>query len=122
MLIRQWRYCLMFECIASRLSASVLAVASKRSNDSLGNSSVDVVTMLRDQTTEILVRIPAIFSKTSRQSLKSTQTPNHTVKEVISVVIRRPEGEADHSLPISAVFENALSYTSTYPHIFITCN
>jgi hypothetical protein len=122
MFIGQWRYCLMFEWFASRISASVPAVASKCSNDSLGNCSVDVVTRLRDQTREILVRIPAIFSKTSRQSLKSTQAPNHRVKEVIPVAVRRPEGAADHSLQISTMFENALRYTSTSPHIFITCN
>jgi hypothetical protein len=112
----------MFEWIASRISASVPVVASKRSNDSLGNCSVDVVTMLRDQTREILVRIPAIFSKTSRQALKCSQPPIHSVKEVISVAVRRPEGEADHSPPISAVSENELSCTSTSLHIFIMCN
>lgn len=77
MLIGQCRYCFRFEWFASRISASVPAVASKRSNDSLGNCSVDVVTKLLDQTIEILVQIPAIFSKTPRQALKSTQTPNH---------------------------------------------
>jgi len=60
----------MFEWIASEISASVPAVASKRFNDSLGNFSVDGVTMLRDQTTEIIVQIPAIFSKTCREALK----------------------------------------------------
>ena len=112
----------MFEWFASRISDSVPVGACKCSNDSLGNCSVDVVTMLRDQTTDILVRIPANFSKTSRQVLKSTQPPNQWVKEVISVAIRGPEGEADHSLPISAVFENALSCTSTSQYIFIACN
>ena len=118
----QRHYGFMFKLIASRISASVATVASKCSNDSLWNFSVDVVTMLRDQMTQILVRNPGIFSKTSSQALKSTRPPNHWVKEVISVGIRRPEGEADYSLPISAVLENALSYTSTSPHIFINCN
>jgi hypothetical protein len=46
---------------------------------------------------------------------KPTQTPIQWVAQALSLGVKRPEGEADHSPPSSAVVKNAWSYTSNPP-------
>jgi hypothetical protein len=66
------------------------------------------------------VRFPAglgifLFTTTSRTSLGPTQPPIHLVQGALSLGIKRPGREADHSPPSSAEVKNAWSYTSTPP-------
>jgi hypothetical protein len=53
-----------------------------------------------------------LFSKASKQATAPTQRPVQYVTGQ-GVLIRRPEHEADHSLPSSAEVYNESSYTST---------
>jgi len=48
-------------------------------------------------------------------ALRPTEPPIQCVPGVLSLGVKRPEHEADHSLPSSAEVMNAWSYTSTLP-------
>jgi hypothetical protein len=51
----------------------------------------------------------------SRTAMAPTQPPLQGVPESLSLGVKRPGREADHSLPSSAEIKNAWSYTSTFP-------
>jgi hypothetical protein len=55
------------------------------------------------------------FTTASRTALEPTQPPIQWVREALSLGVKRPGREADHSPPPSAEVKNAWSYTST-PH------
>jgi hypothetical protein len=59
------------------------------------------------------------FTTVSRTALGPTQPPIQWVLEVLSLGVKRPEREADHSPPSSAEVNNAWSYTSTPPYVFM---
>jgi hypothetical protein len=51
--------------------------------------------------------------------LGPTQPPIQCVSEELSLGIKRPGRESDHSLQSSAEVKNAWSYTSTPPYVFL---
>jgi hypothetical protein len=51
----------------------------------------------------------------SRPALGSTQTPIKWVPGALSLRVKLPGREANHSLPSSAEVKNMWSYDSTYP-------
>jgi hypothetical protein len=59
------------------------------------------------------------FTKVSRRTLGLTQPPIQWVSGAISLGVKRPGGEADHSPPTSAKNKNAWSYTSTPQYAFM---
>jgi hypothetical protein len=54
-----------------------------------------------------------LFASVSRRALGPTQPPIQRVSEALSLGIKRPGREADHSPPSSAEVQNAWRYTST---------
>jgi hypothetical protein len=67
-----------------------------------------------------MVRFPEgagnfFFTTVSRMALGPTQPPIQWVPGALSLGIKRPGREADHSPPSSAEVKNAWSYTSTPP-------
>jgi hypothetical protein len=59
------------------------------------------------------------FTTVSRQDLGSTQPPLQWVSGALSLEVKRPGREADHSPPSSADVKNAWSYTSTPQYAFM---
>jgi hypothetical protein len=63
------------------------------------------------------VRVPGIknfhFSMSSRPALGSTQSPIQWVPGILSLGVKRPGREADHSLPAGAEVNKMWIYTST---------
>jgi len=51
--------------------------------------------------------------------LNSSQPPIQWVQGALSLGVKRPEREPDHSLPFSAKLKNAWSYTSTPQYAFM---
>jgi hypothetical protein len=60
-----------------------------------------------------------LFTTASRTALEPTQPPIQWVPESLSLGVKRPGREADHSPPSSAEVKNAWSYTSTPQHVFM---
>jgi hypothetical protein len=56
-----------------------------------------------------------LFTTASRTTLGPTQHPIQWVPGALSLGVKRPGREADHSPPCSAEFKNVWSYTSTPP-------
>jgi hypothetical protein len=56
-----------------------------------------------------------IFTTESRPNMEPTQPPIQRVPGALSLGVKRPGREADHSPPSTAEFKNAWSYTSTLP-------
>jgi hypothetical protein len=54
-----------------------------------------------------------LFITVSRQALEPTQPPIQWVPGALSLGVKRPGRESDHSPPLSAEVKNAWSYTST---------
>jgi hypothetical protein len=71
------------------------------------------------------VRFPAggweffFFTTASRTVLGPNQSPIQWVPGSLSLGVKRPGREADHSLPSSADVKNAWSYTSTPQYVFM---
>jgi hypothetical protein len=70
------------------------------------------------------VRFPAVienflFTTASRKALGLTKPPIQWVPRTLSLGVKRPGHEADHSPPSSAEVKNACSYTSTHQYIFM---
>jgi hypothetical protein len=61
------------------------------------------------------MKIPTLMTTTSRTTLGPTQPPIQWVPEALSLGVKRPGIEADHSPPSSAEVKNEWSYTSTPP-------
>jgi hypothetical protein len=55
----------------------------------------------------------------SRPALGPTQPPIQWVPGALSLGVKRPGREADHSLPSSAEIKDAWSYTSTPQYVFL---
>jgi len=55
------------------------------------------------------------FVTVSRTALRPTQPPIQWIAGVLSLGIKRPGREADHSPPTSGEIRNAWSYTPTPP-------
>jgi hypothetical protein len=55
-----------------------------------------------------------LFTTASRMALEPTQPPIKWVLGTLSLGVKRPEREADHSPPSSFEVRNELSYTSTF--------
>jgi hypothetical protein len=55
----------------------------------------------------------------SRTALGPTQPPIQWVPGALSLGVKRPGREADHSSPSSAEVKNAWSYTSTPQYVFM---
>jgi hypothetical protein len=73
---------------------------------------------LRAEWSEVQVPIGLeifLLTTTSRPTLGPTQPPIQWVTAALSVEVKRPVCEADHSPPSSAKVKNAWSYTSTPP-------
>jgi hypothetical protein len=56
-----------------------------------------------------------LFTTASRPTLGPTQPPVQWVPGALSLGVKRPRREAEHSPPSSAEVKNAWSYTSTLP-------
>jgi hypothetical protein len=54
-----------------------------------------------------------LFTTASRPTLGTTQSPIQWAPGALSLVVKRPVREADHSPPSSAEVKNAWNYTST---------
>jgi hypothetical protein len=54
-----------------------------------------------------------LFTTAFRMGLGPTQPPIQWIPGALSLEVKRPGREADHSLPSSAEVKNAWSYTST---------
>jgi hypothetical protein len=61
----------------------------------------------------------SLFTTASRPALGPTQLPIQWVPGVLSLGVKRPRREADHSLPSSAEVKNAWSYTSTPQYVLM---
>jgi hypothetical protein len=68
-----------------------------------------------------LKRFPFSFkiAFTARTALGPTQPPIQWVLEALSLGVKRPRREANHSPPSSAKVKNAWSYTSTSQYVFM---
>jgi hypothetical protein len=67
------------------------------------------------------VRVPVgsiIFSTSSRPALGSTQPPIQRIPGTLSLGVKKPEREADHSSPTSAEVKKMWIYTSIPPYAF----
>jgi hypothetical protein len=60
-----------------------------------------------------------LFTTVSRTALGPTQPPTQWVPGALSLEIKRPVREADHSPQSSAEVNNAWSYTSIPPYVFM---
>jgi hypothetical protein len=60
-----------------------------------------------------------LFSASSRQALRDTQTPIQWVSGALSPGVKRPRREADHSLATSAEVKKMWIYTSTLSLVFM---
>jgi hypothetical protein len=60
-----------------------------------------------------------LFTTASRTALGSIQPPMQWVPGALSMGVKRPEREADHSPPSSAEVKNTWSYTSTPQYVFM---
>jgi hypothetical protein len=58
-----------------------------------------------------------LFTAPSRTALGPTQAPIQRIPGALSLWVKRPGREADHSPPCSAELKNAWSYTSTPPYV-----
>jgi hypothetical protein len=56
-----------------------------------------------------------LFTTASRTALGPTQPPIQWVLKALSLGVKRPGREADHTPPSSGEIKNAWSYTSTLP-------
>jgi hypothetical protein len=56
-----------------------------------------------------------LFTTASRTALEPTQPPIQWVPATVSLGVKQPERDADHSPPSSSEVKNAWSYTSTLP-------
>jgi hypothetical protein len=67
------------------------------------------------------VRVRELLSDTiaSRTALRPTQPPMQWIPGVLSLGVKRPGREADHSPPSSAEVNKAWRYTSTPPYVFM---
>jgi hypothetical protein len=65
------------------------------------------------------VRFPAGAAHVQTGSDGPTQPPIQRVPGAISLGVKRPGREADHSPPSNAEFKNASSYTSTPQYVFM---
>jgi hypothetical protein len=59
------------------------------------------------------------FTTVSRQALGRTQYPIQWVPQALSLRLKRPKREADHSPPSSSEVKNEWSYTSTLQYAFM---
>jgi hypothetical protein len=57
----------------------------------------------------------------SRPALGPTQRPIQWIPRALSLGVKRPGREADHSLPLSAEVKNVWSYNSIPDIIFMAC-
>jgi hypothetical protein len=60
-----------------------------------------------------------LFTTVSRTALGPTQPPIQRVPGTVSLGVKRPGREADHTPPSSAEVKNAWSYTSTPQYVFM---
>jgi hypothetical protein len=60
-----------------------------------------------------------LFSESSRPALRSTQPPIECVPGTLSLGVKRPGREVDHSLPTSAEVKKMWVYTSTPLYAFM---
>jgi hypothetical protein len=60
-----------------------------------------------------------LFTTAFRTVLGPSEPPIQWIPGALSLVVKRPEREADHSPPSSAEVENAWSYISTPQYVFI---
>jgi hypothetical protein len=58
-----------------------------------------------------------LFATVSRPALGHTQSPIQWVSAAISLGVKRPGREADHSPPSSDKVKNAWRYASTDPYV-----
>jgi hypothetical protein len=85
------------------------------------DSSVDIATRLRagrsgfDSRRRLGI---SLFSAVPRPALRPTQPPNQWILEVLSLGVKWPKREADHSTPSRVEVKNTWSYTSTLPYAF----
>jgi hypothetical protein len=83
------------------------------------DSSVGIVTELHDRRS-----IPGrdrifLFGAASRPALKPTKPPIRWVPVAVSVDVKQPEREADHSPPCRVEVKNTWRSISTPPHVFV---
>jgi hypothetical protein len=62
-----------------------------------------------------------LFTTASRTALRPTQPPIQRVPGALSLRVKRPGREADHSPPSSAEVKHAWSYTSVPQYVFMAC-
>jgi hypothetical protein len=60
-----------------------------------------------------------LFTTVSRLALGPTQTPNQWLPGALSLGVKLPGREADHSPPSTAEIKNSWSYTTTPQHTFM---
>jgi hypothetical protein len=60
-----------------------------------------------------------LFTTASRTALGPTQPPIQWIRAALSLGVKRPGHEVDHSPPSSAKVKNAWSYTSTPQYVFM---
>jgi hypothetical protein len=87
-------------------------------------SSVSIVTRLRAgragfDSWQGQLRDVFNFAIASRPDLGPTQRPNEWIQAALSLGIKRPGRQADHSPPSSAEIKNAWSYTSVPPYVLM---
>jgi hypothetical protein len=87
------------------------------------NKILRIETRSRESSVSIVTRTTGIFffitTTVSRTALGPTQPPIHWVPGALSLGIKRPGCEADHSPPSSAEDKNERSYTSSPQYVFM---
>jgi hypothetical protein len=81
--------------------------------------SLAKIHLLDDRGFETRKGLGFLFTTASRLALGRTQPPIQWAPGALSLGVKRPEREAEHSLPSSAEVKNMWSYTSTTQYAFM---
>jgi hypothetical protein len=75
--------------------------------------------LIHEKKPQIRSRRIFLFTTASRTALGPTQLPIQWIPAALSLGVKWPKGEADHSPPSSAEVKNTWSYTFTPQYVFM---
>jgi hypothetical protein len=91
--------------------------------DAVANVTMDFSLLYRLDDGAFGIRVPEvskIFSASSRPVMGPTQPPIQRVPGALSLGVKRPGRESDHTPPTSIQMENTCSYISTPRYVLMT--